>query len=236
MIVRNKKTFGVGIVFAISFLAVLLFIFSPSFKGKNGLEFSDDSFNRLSKGSSYFIPKVVKSAEQLNGKALSANIKLDRAEDAEAISKLLAAAGAKTDVKDTAVKIEGDLGAILQSAIKDSDAMFKNDGKAVSSLYGYDEKMVMKNWWAVLTKIEKNLKKDKLIAEAKVVSDVVKKAVEPGYNFYKIDGQKVAEHAGMMSGLLIFYVIYTMWWGYAIFYLFDGIGLSMKKAKIKKEA
>lgn len=236
MIVRNKKTFGVGVVFAISFLAVLLFIFSPSFKGKNGLEFSDDSFNRLSKGSSYFIPKVAKSAEQLNGKALNANIKLDKAEDAEAISKLLAATGAKTDVKDTAVKIEGDLGAILQSAIKDSDAMFKNDGKAVAGRYGYDEKKVMKNWWTALTKIEKNLKKDKLIAEAKVVSDIVKKAIEPGYNFYKIDGQKVADHAGMMSGLLIFYVIYTMWWGYAIFYLFDGIGLSMKKAKIKKEA
>lgn|SRR5574340_120993 len=236
MIVRNKKTFSVGVVFTISFLAVLLLIFSPFFKGKNGLEFSDDSFNRLSKGSSYFIPKVAKSAGQLNGKALSANIKIDRAEDVEATSKLFITAGAKVDVKDTAVKIEGDLGAILQSAIKDSDAMFKNDGKAVSDRYGYDEKKVLKNWWTALTKIEKNLKKDKLIAEAKVVSDVVKKAVEPGYNFYKIDGQKVADHAGMMSGLLIFYVIYTMWWGYAIFYLFDGIGLSMKKSKVKKEA
>jgi hypothetical protein len=236
MVVRNKKTFGIGVVFTISFLAVLLLIFSPFFKGKNGLEFSDDSFNRLSKGSSYFIPQVAKSVEQLNGKALSANIKLDKAEDAEKISKLLSSVGAKTDVKDTAVKIEGDLGAILQSAIKDSDAMFKNDGKAVSDRYGYDEKTAMKNWWAALTKIEKNLKKDKLVAEAKVVSDVVKKAVEPGYNFYKIDGQKVADHAGMMSGLLVFYVIYTMWWGYAIFYLFDGLGLSMKKAKIKKEA
>lgn len=236
MIVRNKKTFGVGVVFTISFLAVLLWIFAPSFKGKNGLEFSDDSFNRLSKGSSYFIPKVAKSAEQLNGKALSTSIKLDKAEDAEAISKLLAAAGAKTDVKDTAVKIEGDLGAILQSAIKDSDSMFKNDGKAVSDRYGYDEKKVLKNWWAALAKVEKELKKGRLVAEAKIVSDVIKKAVEPGYNFYKIEGQKVADHAGMMSGLLIFYVIYTMWWGYAIFYLFDGVGLSMKKARVKKEA
>jgi len=236
MIVRNKKTFSVGVVFAISFLAVLLFIFSPSFKGKNGLEFSDDSFNKLSKGSSYFIPRVSKSAEQLKGKALNASIKLEKAEDAEAISKLLASAGAKTDVQNTEVKIEGDLGLILQSALKDADSMFKNDGKAVSVRYGYDEKKALKNWWTALTKIEKNLKKDKLIAEAKVVSDVVKKGIEPGYNFYNIEGQKVADHAGMMSGLLVSYVIYTMWWGYAIFYLFDGLGLSMKKAKIKKEA
>jgi hypothetical protein len=38
-----------------------------------------------------------------------------------------------------------------------------------------------------------------------------------------------------MTFLLVFYVAYTMWWGFAIFYIFEGIGLSMKKAKVKKE-
>jgi len=94
----------------------------------------------------------------------------------------------------------------------------------------------MKNWWTALGKIDKKLKKEKNIEEAKAVAEVTKKAVEPGYNFYKIEGEKVVDHAGMMSGLLVFYVAYTMWWGYAIFYLFDGIGLTMKKAKVKKEA
>ena len=61
--------------------------------------------------------------------------------------------------------------------------MYKNDGKAVSDRYGYDEKKAMKNWWTALNMI-KSLKSRKLIAEAKVVSDVIKKAVEPGYNFY----------------------------------------------------
>jgi len=26
-----------------------------------------------------------------------------------------------------------------------------------------------------------------------------------------------------------------MWWGFAIYYMFNGIGLSMTKAKVKKE-
>lgn len=236
MLVRNKKTFSLGVVFAISFIAVLALIFSPVFDGKNGLVFSDDSFNKLAKGSSYFIPKVSKSVEKFVGKPLSASIKLDKAEDAEPTAKLFTTAGAKADVKDTEIKIEGDLGAILQSALKDSDSMFNNDGKTVSDRYGYEEKTVMKNWWQALSSIEKGLKKDKLVAEAKVVSDVIKKGVEPGYNFYKIAANKVVDHAGMMSGLLVFYVAYTMWWGYAIFYMFDGLGLSMKKAKVKKEA
>ncbi len=236
MLVRNKKTFSLGVVFAISFIAVLALIFSPVFDGKNGLVFSDDSFNKLAKGSSYFIPKVSKSVEKFVGKPLSVSIKLDKAEDAEPTAKLFTTAGSKADVKDTEIKIEGDLGAILQSALKDSDSMFNNDGKTVSDRYGYEEKTVMKNWWAALSSIEKGLKKDKLVTEAKVVSDVIKKGVEPGYNFYKIAANKVVDHAGMMSGLLVFYVAYTMWWGYAIFYMFDGLGLSMKKAKVKKEA
>lgn len=236
MLLRNKKALSIGIFFAVSFLVVLLMIFTPLFGDKNGLQFSDDSFNKLSKGSSYFIPKVSKSVESVKGKQLSMNMKLDRAEDAEATAKLFTAAGVNVDIKGAELKIEGDLGNILESALKDSEFMYKNDGKTVSDRYGYDEKMVMKNWWAGLTKVEKGLKKGKLIAEAKIVSDVIKKAVEPSYNFYQIDANKVSEHAGMMSGLLIFYVIYTMWWGYAIFYLFEGFGLSMKKSRVKKEA
>jgi hypothetical protein len=235
MLVRNRKMFSVGIVFTISFLGVLLLIFSPVFKGENGLQFADDSFNKLSKGSSYFIPKLSRSVEKFVGKPLSVSIKLDKAEDVEATAKLFTVAGAKVDMKDKELKIEGDLGVILQGILRDADSMYKNDGEAVSGRYGYDEKQAMRNWWQALSRIEKGLKKDRLIADAKIVSDVNKKAVEPGYNFYQLDAHKVSEHAGMMSGLLVFYVLYTMWWGYAIFYLFDGFGLSMKKAKVKKE-
>lgn len=235
MIVRNKKTFSVGVFFAVTFVVVLFLILSPLFGGKNGLQFSDDSFNKLAKGSSYFIPKVSKSVEPYVGTPLSVSIKLDKAEDVESTSKLFTSAGAKVEKADTALKIEGDLGAILQSAIKDADAMYKNNGKVVSDRYGYDEKKALKNWWQAFTKIEKKLKKDKRVEEAKVVSDVTKKAIEPSYNFYKIDSQKVTGHVGMLSGLLVFYVVYTMWWGYAIFYMLDGVGFSMKKAKVKKE-
>jgi hypothetical protein len=236
MLVKNKKPFAVGAVLAISFFAVLLMIFSPVFGGKNGLEFADSSFNRLSKGSSYFIPKVSKSVDKYVGKPFSTTIKLEKAEDVEPTAKLFSTAGVKVGIKDTELNLEGDLGVMLRSVLQDSDAMFKNDGKTVSERYGYDEKKVMKNWWSALGKIDKKLKKEKNIEEAKVIAEVTKKAVEPGYNFYKIEGEKVVDHAGMMSGLLVFYVAYTMWWGYAIFYLFDGVGLTMKKAKVKKEA
>ena len=64
---------------------------------------------------------------------------------------------------------------------------------------------------------------------------MTKKAIEASYNFYKVDAKKVKDEAGLMTFLLVFYVAYTMWWGFAIFFIFEGIGLSMKKAKVKKE-
>jgi hypothetical protein len=245
MIVRNKKTFSVGTVFAISFIGVLLMIFSPMFGGMNGLQFADNSFNKLAKGSSYFIPRLSKNNEAFMGKMFTVSIKADKPDDkpgdaekrAESIAKVMTTAGAVATVSGSAVKIEGDLGRVLASALQDSDAMYKNQGEAIKTRYGQsDEKKMFRQWHNALAKITKEFQKEKKIDEAKMVSEVMKKAVEPAYNFYQIDGQKVVDHAGMLSGLLVFYVAYTMWWGYAIFYLFDGVGLTMKKAKVKREA
>ncbi len=245
MIIKNSKTFNIGALFAITFFGILFTIFSPVFDGKNGLEFADDSFNKLAKGSSYFIPKVAKNNEAFIGKSFSVTIKTDKADDkpgdgekrAENIAKVFTTAGARADVLGASIKIEGDLGQVLASALQDADAMFKNDGEKIKSRYGADdEKKMFRQWHNALSRINKEFDKEKKLVESKIVNEVVKKAIEPAYNFYKIDENKVSEHAGMLSGLLIFYVFYTMWWGYAIYYLFEGFGLTMKKAKVKKEA
>jgi len=235
-VVRNKKPFGMGAIMGLSFLGVLLLIFSPVFGGKTGLDYADDSFNKLAKGSSYFIPKVSESVAKHVGTAFTSNVKVEDKEQLDNTAKLFTTAGATVETAEGALKISGDLGTVLQSVVKDADSMYNNDGATVSGRYGYEEKQVMKNWWAALGKMEKGMKKEKLIAEAKVVGEVNKKAVEPGYNFYKIEANKVSEHAGMLSGLLMFYILYTLWWGYAIFNMFEGMGLTMKKSKVKKEA
>jgi len=235
MLVRNKKTFSMGFLLAISFLVVLFLIVAPIYDGKNGLNFSDDLFNKLAKGSSYFIPKIQKSVDGYVGKSFSVTVKMDKAEQVEPATKMLLAAGVQVGTKGSEITISGDLGQFASRILKDSDAMYHNKGSEIATAYGMNEKEVMRLWWSILSKADKQLKKDKKIEEAKLVSEVNKKTVEPAYNFYGIDAQKVIDKAGLMTSLLVFYVLYTMWWGYAIFYMFDGIGLSMKKAKVKKE-
>ena len=251
----HKGHLGLGIVLAISFWVVLFLIFSPIFPKapdgtpQNGLEFADRMFNRLAKGSSYFIPKVAKSNEKFMGKMFSVSIKVDKPEDkpgdaekrAQRAAKLFTVnPGAKVEVNGAELKIEGDLGLVLKAALDDADAMFKNEGDKIAAKYAAametdDVKQMFRQWNNVLPKIDKAFKKEKMVEEAKMVSDVTKKAIEASYNFYGIQAQKVSEKAGLMTFLLVFYVAYTMWWGFAIFFIFEGIGLSMKKAKVKKE-
>lgn len=236
MIVKNKTEFSKGVFLAMTFAGVLALIFSPIFgEGRNGLVYADDMFNKLSKGSSYFIPKVAKSNEAIKGTQVSLVIKLEKQDQSDSALKVLTAAGTGAQTTGAGIELKGDLGAVMARVLQDADDMFKNDGKKVADRYGMDEKEAMTSWWNVLKIMDKELKKQGRIPEAKVVSDVMKKAVEPAFNFYKIESQKVVDKAGIMTGLLVFYVAYTMWWGFAIFYMFDGIGLTMKKAKVKKE-
>jgi hypothetical protein len=251
----QKKHMAYGITLAISFLVILVLIFSPIFpktiagEPQNGLQWADEMFNSLAKGSSYFIPKVAKSNEEFMGKMFAVSIKLGKPEDkpgdgekrAERASKLFAVnEGARVEVNGDELKIEGDLGKVLAAALRDSETMYRNEGEKIKALYGTvmktdDEKQMFRQWWNVLDKINKQFMLEKKAAESKIVSNVMKKAVEAAYNFYKVDAVKVKEKAGLMVFLLVFYVVYTMWWGFAIFFIFEGIGLSMSKAKVKKE-
>ena len=248
--VRHGKHLGLGLVMGISFFVVLFLIFSNIFpktkagEPQNGLQWADEMFNNLAKGSSYFIPKVAKSNEKFMGRMFSATIKVSKPEDqpgdaekrAERSAKVLGAAGAKVEVKGAELKIEGDLGKVLEAALQDAETMFKNEGDKIKTKYAYDdEKQMFRQWNNTLPKISKQLEKEKKMEEAKMDTDVVKKAIEPAYNFYKVDAVKVKDHIGLMTFLLVFYVAYTMWWGFSIFYTFEGLGLTMTKAKVKKE-
>jgi len=232
MATTNKKAMSMGIFLALSFFGVLFLIFMPIFgDGKNGLVFSDDMFNKLSKGSSYFIPDVKKSADNFLGKEFTLTIKMDREEQIKNTVQVLTVANMVPEATGTEIKIKGKLGELMAIILKDSDDMYKNDGKAISARYNLKEKEVMLSWWNILKQMDKSFKKEGKIEEAKIATDVMKKAVETAYNFYGIEAQKVTDKAIMMIGLLIFYVIYTMWWGFAIYYPFEGLGLSMSKVK-----
>ncbi len=241
MLFHNKKNFAKGLALLVSFTVVLVLIFSPVFNNdagekQNGLEYADDLFNKLAKGSSYFIPEMAKNVDKFKGKAIDVTVKLkDPAMVADA-TKILAIAGVAAQPKDGSLQVSGDLSKVLTLALAASDKMYNNDIAGVSALFeNMDGQKAMKVLWNVQNMMVKELQKAKMIEEAGVVKRVNEKGIEPAFNFYGIKAENIMTKIPLAAGLLIFYVVYTMWYGYAIFDMFDGIGLSMKKSKVKKE-
>ena len=237
MLVRNKKTMTIGALLGLSFIGVLILIFSPVFgDGKNGLEYSDALFNKLAKGSSYFIPELTQSLKEVQGKDNGeTTIRMENADAASKAAKILTRADMNVVVKGSELTINGDLAKELGNVLDDSNAMYYNNGSEISQKYGMDEGEVMSIWWGVLKRTAKEFQKTDRVEQADVIQEVMKKGIEPAFNFYDIEPQKVSDKALTVTGLLLFYILYTMWWGYAIFNLFDGLGLSMTKAKVKQE-
>jgi hypothetical protein len=227
-VIANKKKFILGLAMMVTFIVVLIIFFSPVFNGKNGLEYLDDLYNSISKGSAYYIPKLREDVQTFAGSTVEMTLTLKSADQARQTSLLFEKAGALINVSDNNLKISGDLGAILQSCLEDSDSMYLNDGRKVSTRYGYDERQVMYNWWTASKEMDNDLKKQKKFKAADMVATVEKKAVETVYNYYRIEPQRISERYGIVVLSLVFYVIYTVWYGFAFMFLFEGWGLKLE--------
>lgn len=229
MLVRNRPSFITGLILSFSFALVLALIFTPLFgDGQNGLQYADDMFNRLSKGSSYFIPKVAKGAEGVAGKSFRLELSFKSAAETEQAAAMFATAGLSVERGVDKIRLDGDLGQMLTAALQDAEDGYRNNEEALKQRYGLPARTVLTTWWQMLGRLDKALKLEKRVAEAKAVVDVMKKAIEPAHNYFGIEAERVANMMGEMVGLLAFYVLYTVWWGYAILKLLEGFGLVLK--------
>ncbi|NVM22701.1 MAG: hypothetical protein HWN68_13090 [Desulfobacterales bacterium] len=226
--IANKKEFFGGAGLLIVFLVVLVVIFSPVFNGKNGLEYLDALYNSISKGSAYYIPKVMEESDRFTGDAVAVTLAMKNDEQAQQTVPLFMKAGAMVNTSSAELGVSGDLGNILANCLADADDMFANDGSKVADKYGYDEKRVLYNWWKALKLMDKDLKKQQKFKEAKMVALVGKKAVECSYNYYKIEPQKISDRIGIVVFSLVFYVVYTLWYGFAIMFMFEGWGMKLE--------
>lgn len=235
-LVRDKKRFSRGILLLVSFFTVFYFLLNPVLPGENGknlsgLQYADEVFNELSKGSSYFIPNVLEEIKSVQGKNISLTISIQNPSllpFAKTILEYSKEVNASIDADK--LVLSGDLGKILLQATEDSDLLYHNNGNKLSKKYGGIEAFdIAETWWFVLKSCIIGLQKQNNFAEAKVVDQVVTRALEPGNNFYGITPVKVSKHVMLVVALLLFYVLYTLWYGFGIYQIFEGLGLIVGK-------
>lgn len=227
--IANKKEFGLGVGLFIAFWAVFAVLLSPVFEGVNLLNYMDNLYNTISKKSSYYIPAVQKKAEPFKGQQIAFSVQAKDSEQATRMVKLFQAAQASVTVEGNNVKVRGDMGKIFDNVLVDADAMFKNNGRAINQdKYGYDEKKVMYDWWNVMKSAETNMNKAGKFKEAKLFYQIMTKAIEPAYNYYGIVATDIKEKAFMVVVSLAGYVVYTMWYGFSILFMFEGWGMKLE--------
>jgi len=228
--IENKKEFMLGFVMMALFLAVLWVMFLPLFHGHNGIKLNgmqelDSLYNSISKGSANYISDSKKEAETMLNKVISVKFSADDAAQAGLIVAQLQKCGFVASAEDKTVTMDGDLGAVLLKSLDDAELMYKNDGAAIIAKYGLDERQAVYNWYTVLKGAKKDLDKQEKFDESKVINGVLGKSIETSYNYYKIEPKKIGTCWWIVVGSLLFYVIYTMWYGYAILFMFEGWGM-----------
>lgn len=237
MLIVHKKTFTLGFLLIVTFFISLGIMFTPNFgehngKKMNAFEASDNLFNSISKGSSYFITGL----KEKNAAYMSQNVTFDLPIDKipANLAVLLQKSGMAVNVGPAAMNVQGSFGALMAGAIEDADLMYFNKGDEMKAKYGLEPKDAMKGWWNVLRETKRALDKQSKFALSKWLNEIQTRAVEVGYNFYGIAPEQASTKAGILAFSLVFYVLYTLWYGYGNYFLFDGLGLKMKGGK-KKE-
>ncbi|WP_310600006.1 hypothetical protein [Desulfobulbus sp.] len=242
-----------GLLLLVSFFAVLFAIFMPLFPGTaggkvNGLDYLDNFFNQLSKSSAFYIKDQQKKAEAFKGEAFDMTLKLKNEKfkvkdpntqelkevelpatvQAEAAAKVFAAHGVKTSVETDTVKISGnDFGGMLATILDDAVLLYNNQGDALQAKYGIDARLAFYSFYQTLAVMEKDQTKKEKFDRAKFIKGVSTKAIEPAYNYYQVEATPVKEEMVLLIAALAFYVIYTMWYGFGLLYLFEGLGIKL---------
>ncbi|MEG6550537.1 hypothetical protein V6C53_09890 [Desulfocurvibacter africanus] len=236
MLIADKKHFTLGLFMAIVFAGIMFTMFMPLFEhGENAFQASDRLFNRISKDSSYYMPEMFKAAESQQGTNVDVSFTLGGENLNQYAKTLLTTSGMSVQDIDGKMQVQGDLGQMMTSSLRDADAMFFNKGDEVQARYGIPERSAMYTWWLIYGAMDKDLKLQSNFAPAAVLGKVKNKGIEVAYNYYGIKPISAASNWGILTFSLVFYVAYTLWWGYAIFFLCEGMGLVMKKGA-KKEA
>ncbi|WP_319542448.1 hypothetical protein [uncultured Pseudodesulfovibrio sp.] len=225
--IYNKKEFYGGAGLLAAFFVVLFFMFQPMFNGHNAMEYLDNLYNSISKGSVEYAPALKEESSKYQTLNIDLNLTYDSEIEAKQAATLFLTTGATAVPQGKILNVTGSLGSILNGTLTDCDSMYHNKGDVLEAKYNVEPRRAMFNWWTSLKLMDKELKAQGKFEAAKITNTVEKKGVEAAYNYYKIEPVHIMDELGLVIFSLAFYVFYTLWYGFAILFVFEGWGLKL---------
>jgi hypothetical protein len=236
MFVQKKKKFLYGLFGLFTFFMVLSFWFFPILGHQTGLQRADHLFNQLAKNSADSMPLVSKRVEKLRGVTVDLSIDPRWPDADQALAKIIMANGMSAGLLgDGRVRIKGDLASLCTVAATDADLLFKGKEEGLQNKYGLSGKEVIHYWWTAFDDLIRRYIQLNRPAEADLAKFMTTRILEPSYNFAGIESKNISENVGLVAFLLLFYIFYTVWYGFSIMYLFEGFGIEATKGREKME-
>lgn len=233
----NRKKFWIGLVGLITFFVALVFWVSPLINNKTGLEWADDLFNQLAKNSTYSIPSAAQMLAKFEGQAVDIGVNPGWPGAEPGIVKIMGMNGIfARSIGDGRVRIISDLGHLGKAALGDADLLFKGREQQLQNKYKMAGKEVIYYWWTAFEGLTRRYIQENRSSEANFTKFMTSRVLEPSYNFAGIEPRNISENVGTVAFLLGFYVLYTLWYGFSIMYLFEGLGIKAEKPTEKREA
>ncbi len=216
-----------------AFAAVFCVIALPIFGGRSFLGVADDLFNRLTKHSAIDVPAAEERAAAFAG--VAADFAIAPREFAER-EKLLAVASANglaaAAAADGRLRLRADLSVVAAAMLRDARSAFENRGAELERRYGLSGEEVIYCWWTICNGFVPAGGRGASTREARFVAYVSAKVLEPTYNFRGIEARDIHGSALPAALLLAAYVLYTLWYGFSLLLLLEGLGIEGKRAKV----
>ena len=231
---RKLKLGLAGLVLFSVAMAMFLFPFSGD---RSALAWSDNLFNELSKSSANFVSEAEGRARKTVGQPVDLGVHPRDLADRSQIVRLLRANGFQARITDDdRVRVSGDLGRLALAATADAEAAFRNDRSALQAKYGTNGYEPIYHWWTVFDGLTRRYVQENRGTEADFAKFMSSKVLEPAYNFRGIRCCDIGGNAFPAAVLLVFYVAYTLWYGFSILNVFEGLGISASPGGKKTEA
>ena len=248
---------GFGMLISFFVVLVLLFLPLWNGGTENGLNMIDDLFNRVSKSSSDFMEKEAEEAEKEMGTHIQFTTgpireadepdKEIRTAQALRIAELFKRVdGTTVSVDGTKVKVEGDLGQIMEAVVDDATVAFGENVGVLQKKYDYPtsgykpianrelsqeelaDSMVLYDWYMGIDNAQRDLTALEEFDQSKILMELNERSVEPAYNYYGIESSSPKTEWFALVMANIGYIVYTVWYGFALLFMFEGWGLKLE--------
>ena len=233
-LVRNRRSLVLGLALLGSFYAtVAALLLAPVFpEAQTGLRWADGLFNSVSKGSANFLPEEAETARTLSGQPVRVTLRASDAEQARTWAGLYGTTGAGVALAGNDVTVAGDLGSILSNAVADSRIAYADAGAsdAFETRYHLPTRAVTYGWWTSFQALDRALTTQGQPTQAAAVRSVSRRALEPAHNYLGVERRTSAESVGPLVGVLALYLLFTAWYGSAVFALSTAFGIGVGKS------